>query len=98
MNWITVAGSLAAICSTISFVPQAWRILKSRDTGSISPLTYGLTVVGFALWTAYGVGLGQWPLILTNSVCFILAAFILAMTLLPQRAKDAAADAIDPTS
>lgn len=97
MDWITVAGALAALCSMISFVPQAWRIVRSRDTSSISPAMYGLTVSGFFLWTVYGVGLGEWPLILTNSVCFLLALFILAMTLLPQEKKDAVADKIDPT-
>lgn len=58
---------------------------------------YGFTVSGFLLWTLYGLGLGEWPLILTNSVCFLLALFILAMTLLPQEKKDAVADKIDPT-
>lgn len=97
MNWITIAGSAAALCSMVSFIPQAWRIVRSRDTSSISPVMYSLTVTGFALWTTYGIGLGEWPLIVTNSVCFLLAAFILTMTLLPQAKKDAAADAIDPS-
>jgi MtN3 and saliva related transmembrane protein len=98
MNWIAVAGTLAALCSTVSFVPQAWRIVRTRDTQAISPLTYSLTVTGFALWTAYGVGLGEWPLIVTNSICFVLSIFILLMTLLPRAKKDAVADTIDPAS
>lgn len=98
VNWISICGTVAALCSVISFVPQAWRIVKSRDTSSISPATYNLTVTGFALWTAYGVGLWQWPLILTNSICLVLSAFILFMTLLPQSKKEAAADAIDPSA
>jgi MtN3 and saliva related transmembrane protein len=96
VNWVTVAGTFAAFCSTISFVPQAWRIVRTRDTTSISPLTYSLTVTGFALWTAYGIGLGEWPLMVTNSICFVLSAFILLMTLLPARKKDAVANSIDP--
>lgn len=98
MNWIAVAGTLAALCSTISFVPQAWRIVRTRDTGAISTVTYSLTVTGFALWTAYGIGLGEWPLIVTNSICFVLSAFILVMTLLPQAKKEAVADTVDPAS
>jgi MtN3 and saliva related transmembrane protein len=98
MNWIVAAGALAALCSTVSFVPQAWRIVRTRDTGAISPVTYSFTVVGFALWTAYGIGLGEWPLIATNSICFVLSAFILAMTLLPRRQRDAVADTIDPAA
>lgn len=49
MSWIAVAGTLAALCSTISFVPQAWRIVRTRDTGAISPVTYSFTVTGLAL-------------------------------------------------
>lgn len=98
MNWIAVIGTLAALCSTISFVPQAWRIVRTRDTGAISPVTYSLAVTGFALWTAYGIGLGQWPLIVTNSICFVLSAFILVMTLLPRAKKEAVADTVDPAS
>lgn len=96
MGWITAAGAIAALCSMVSFVPQAWRIVKSRDTSSISPVMYSFTVAGFALWTLYGIGLGQWPLIVTNSVCLLLASFILLMTLLPQAKKDAMADTVDP--
>lgn len=96
MDWIIAVGSLAALCSMVSFVPQAWRIVRSHDTRSISPITYSLTVVGFALWTAYGIGLGEWPLIITNSVCLLLSAFILLMTLLPQAKRDALADTVDP--
>jgi MtN3 and saliva related transmembrane protein len=98
MTWIAVAGTLAALCSTISFVPQAWRIVRTRDTQAISPLTYSLTVTGFALWTAYGLGLGEWPLIVTNSICFVLSAFILVMTILPRPKKEAVAETIDPAS
>lgn len=96
MDAISIIGFLAAACSVSSFVPQAFRILRTRDTASLSPPMYVLTTTGFMLWTAYGVAQGQWPLILTNAVCFVLAAFILIMTLLPARQKNAVADAIDP--
>jgi MtN3 and saliva related transmembrane protein len=32
--------------------------------------------------------LKQWPLVVSNFVCFGLSAFILVMTLLPQARKD----------
>lgn len=96
MTWITIIGGLAAVFSMVSFLPQAWRIVRSRDTSAISPVMYSFTVAGFALWTFYGAGLGEWPLIVTNSVCFFLSAFILLMTLLPRRRKEQVADAIDP--
>jgi hypothetical protein len=64
----------------------------------ISTGMYGLTVAGFAMWFAYGVMLGQWPLIATNSICFVLAAFILVMKILPASGKRAVADTLDPSA
>jgi len=49
---------------------------------------YAVTVVGFALWLAFGVMKGEWPIMVTNAVCLILAAFILVMTVLPLRQKE----------
>jgi MtN3 and saliva related transmembrane protein len=93
----TWVGALAALASTTSFVPQAWKIIRTRDTDAISAAMYAVTVVGFALWLAYGLLLGQWPLIVTNGLCLALSAFILAMKLLPRRQREAVADALDPT-
>jgi MtN3 and saliva related transmembrane protein len=96
MTLLTIIGSLAALASTISFAPQAWKIIKSRHTTDISVVMYGVTVCGFALWTAYGFLLGEWPIIVTNIVCFLLSGFILLMKILPPREKNKVADVLDP--
>jgi MtN3 and saliva related transmembrane protein len=96
VNITTLIGALAAICSTISFVPQAAKIIRSRDTRSISVGMYTLTVTGFALWTSYGVLIGAWPLIAANAICLGLSAFILTMKLLPREKKEAVAEALEP--
>jgi MtN3 and saliva related transmembrane protein len=97
METVTIVGYLAAICSMTSFTPQAWKIIKTRDTSSISAPMYALTVLGFALWLAFGLLKAEWPIIITNGVCLILSAFILLMTVLSGAKKEAVADAIDPT-
>ena len=98
MDTVTVVGYLATLCSMTSFTPQAWKIIKSRDTSGISAPMYAVTVVGFALWFGFGVMKGEWPIIITNSICFLLSAFILVMTLLPQAKRDEVADTLDPES
>lgn len=95
MQAVTVVGYLATICSTTSFTPQAWKIIKTRDTSSISMPMYAITVLGFALWLAFGIMKAEWPIIITNGVCLVLAAFILTMTALPRAQKDAVADVFD---
>ncbi|WP_424813454.1 SemiSWEET family sugar transporter [Roseococcus sp. YIM B11640] len=94
----TLLGAAATVASITSFTPQAWKIIKTRDTSSLSTGMYALTVTGFALWLAYGAVLGQWPIMITNAICLLLAAFILTMKLLPPKKKDAVAKAIDPAS
>lgn len=96
MTVVDYVGAAAAICSTASFAPQAWKIIKTRDTESISGKTYALTVAAFALWLSYGVMRGDWALILPNAICLALAGFILTMKHLPRRKKEAVADRLDP--
>jgi MtN3 and saliva related transmembrane protein len=96
METATIIGSIAAVLSTASFTPQAWKIIKSRETKDISAGMYALTVTGFAMWTTYGILLTQWPLIVTNSICLVLSAFILTMKLLPEPKKNKVADILDP--
>ncbi len=93
---IAAIGYLAALCSTLSFAPQAWKIIRSARTHDISLGMYVLTVTGFGLWLAFGIATRQWPLMLSNGICLALAGFILAMKLLPARKKREVARALDP--
>ncbi|MFK0276235.1 SemiSWEET family sugar transporter [Ensifer sp. NPDC090286] len=77
METALVVGYLASACSVASFVPQVWKVLKTGDTAAISTRMYALTVTGFALWSMFGMLRLEWPIILTNSICFILSGFIL---------------------
>ncbi len=93
-----IVGYAATVCSVTSFVPQAWRIIRTRDVASISKRMYIITVTGFSLWFVYGLMLGQWPLIITNGICLLLSGFILLMKVLPRRRREAVATALDPTT
>ena len=94
MIFIEILGAFAAICSTVSFAPQAWKIIQTRKTKDISTGMYLFTVTGFAAWTGYGIALGKWPLIAANAICFVLAAFILGMKLLPASKRNTVADKV----
>lgn len=77
MDTALLIGYMASVCSVTSFVPQVWKVLKSGDTAAISARMYALTVLGFALWSGFGVLRSEWPIILTNSICFCLSSYIL---------------------
>jgi MtN3 and saliva related transmembrane protein len=72
-------GYFAATLTTLSFIPQALKTIRTRDTSAISSGMYATFSVGTALWFAYGVTLGSWPIILANGITFLLAATILAL-------------------
>ncbi len=77
-HWL---GSLAATLTTISFVPQAVRAIRTRDTRGISTWMYALFTLGIACWFGYGALLGSWPMIVSNAITFALAATILVLKL-----------------
>ena len=70
-------GSIAAILTTFAFLPQVVRVVKTKDTESIALGMYVMQVIGIALWLAYGLHIGDLPLILANSVSFLLSGIIL---------------------
>jgi MtN3 and saliva related transmembrane protein len=84
-DWV---GYLAALLTTVSFAPQAWLTWRTRDVRGISLGMYATFTVGIALWLAYGLLLGAWPLVLANSVTLLLALAILAMKLRYGRRRD----------
>jgi MtN3 and saliva related transmembrane protein len=92
----TVVGYVAAVLGVTAFVPQAWRVVKTRDTRSLSTPMWIVECLAFAAWVAYGVLLGEWPIILPNSICFLLSAFILTMKVAPRPVRERIADTLDP--
>ena len=78
MEW---AGYLAAAMTTLAFVPQALKTIRTRDTRSISLGMYVVFTIGIAFWLVYGIALGSTPMILSNIVTFLLSATILGLKL-----------------
>jgi MtN3 and saliva related transmembrane protein len=74
-----IVGSLAAILTTASFLPQVWHTYRTRDVGGISLGMYTVFATGVFLWLVYGLMLGAWPVVAANAITFALAVAILAM-------------------
>ena len=74
-----LVGTLAALCSMASFVPQIAKIWHEKDATSVSLRMYVVTVTGFMLWIGYGVLIESWPVAASNTVCLLLSGAILAL-------------------
>jgi MtN3 and saliva related transmembrane protein len=79
MDLSDIIGSIAAVLTTASFLPQASRVLRTRDTRAISLTMYAMFTAGISLWGVYGLMTSQWSIILANGITLVLAALILAM-------------------
>lgn len=73
----TIIGLLAAICTTISFLPQAIKTIKTKNTSGISLGMYSLFSFGTLLWFIYGITDKNLPVALANGVTLIFACIIL---------------------
>ena len=60
LKMVLLIGIFASACSMISFLPQAWKIICTHDTKSISAPMYVITVLGFAAWLAFGILKDEW--------------------------------------
>lgn len=74
-------GYGAAFLTTVSFVPQVWLTLRTRDVSGVSLGMYSLFTAGVALWLIYGVVQRSWPLVGANAVTLMLALIVLALRL-----------------
>ena len=81
MNWITVMGFIAGICTTSAFLPQVVKIFRTRKTEDISLFMYIILTAGILLWMIYGSLNGDIPLVLANGITFIFASSILVLKL-----------------
>ncbi len=74
-------GTLAAVLTTASFLPQALHTFTTKDVSGISLGMYSVFTAGVACWLVYGLLLGAWPIVIANCVTLALAAAILLMKL-----------------
>lgn len=79
INYIAVIGLIAGTCTTISFLPQVIKIIKTKETKDISISMYIILATGMFLWIIYGIFIGALPVILANTISFIFATIILIL-------------------
>ena len=77
----TTIGFIAALLTTVAFLPQALKVWQTRSAKDVSLGMYLLFTLGVALWLIYGVLLNSWPIIVSNLVTLVLAGVVLAMKL-----------------
>lgn len=75
--FVESVGVVAGICTTFSFLPQALKALKTKETKSLSLSMYSILVVGVFLWFVYGLLIESFSVIAANMITFLLAGMVL---------------------
>ena len=75
----TIIGLIAAACTTIAFLPQAIKSLRTKQTKDLSLKTFLIATMGVLLWLVYGLLIDDLPLIAANAVTLILMSSIVVM-------------------
>jgi MtN3 and saliva related transmembrane protein len=78
---IEAIGTVGAVCTTMSFVPQVMQIWRTRSVRDVSLPMYVMFVTGVACWLVYGVLLNAWPIIVANGLTLGLALVVISMKL-----------------
>jgi len=78
---ILVFGYIAAACTTISFIPQAIKVYRTKSTKDISSAMFSLMTLGVAFWLIYGLMINSFPIVAANVVTLFLSLYILLMKL-----------------
>ncbi|MHC5035868.1 MAG: SemiSWEET family sugar transporter [Planctomycetota bacterium] len=64
----TVLGFAAAVLTTSAFFPQVVQTWRTRSAKDLNLKMFLLLTVGIFLWLVYGIAIGEWPVIVANTV------------------------------
>jgi len=86
---IEILGTVAAVLTTASFVPQAIKTIRTRDVSGISLTMYVMLLIGAVLWAIYGFTLGLLPVWIANVTLtfFVLIILVIKVQELNKSAK-----------
>ena len=79
MTLLALAASTWGIAMALSPVLQIRTMIARRSSRGISLAYLAVLNVGFALWLAYGVALGNAALVVPNTIAFLVGTVTLAV-------------------
>ena len=70
-------GYFAAILTTLAFLPQLIKTLKTQKAEDVSLITLIMFLTGVLSWVVYGYKISSVPILIANIITFILNFLIL---------------------
>lgn len=79
MDNTEVIGMIAAFLTTIAFLPQAIKVIRTKNTQDLSLSMYSILFAGLLLWLIYGIQIDSLPIMIANGITLILSSIILIL-------------------
>ena len=80
--YIDFFGYFAAILTTLAFIPQLIKTLKTKKADDVSLTTLIMFLTGVAAWIIYGIQISSKPILIANTITFLLNFLILVFKLI----------------
>jgi MtN3 and saliva related transmembrane protein len=74
-------GIAAGVCTSISMLPQLFKIIKEKKAEDISYLMLFILLTGLGGWVWYGFLKTDYPLLITNGFSIIVTLLIIGFSL-----------------
>lgn len=76
-----IIGYLAGLFMAVSFIPQAWKTVRSKEVDGLSLGMYLLFNISMICWIIYGFYLKSYQMLIFNSICLCFSLPVLVMIL-----------------
>ncbi|MBM3178065.1 MAG: hypothetical protein FJZ78_08675 [Bacteroidetes bacterium] len=81
MNWTEAMGHFGAFLTGVTFIPQVYKTWKSRRAADLSLTMMMIVVLSTVVWLVYAFSLMLWPVIIANSIVFVLSIMLIVFKL-----------------
>ncbi len=75
VSWPILVGTVAALCTTLAFLPQLFKIHK-QGSAELSTAMLAMYLAGLCLWLIYGLLLGAVPVIAANAASIAIVCAV----------------------
>ena len=78
MDSVYILGLIAAVISSILYVPQVYHMIKRKSTKDVSYIFLFISVLVSILWIIYGIYEDSIPLILCDTIILLLTFIMIS--------------------
>ncbi len=77
MSWIEWVGHLGAFMTSVTFIPQVYKVWKTKSVNDLSLTMMFIVFISTLVWLTYAIALMLWPVIVANSIVSLLSLLLI---------------------